>query len=215
MKFDLPFIIYGENINYEYGGAQKEETYSALEQIYNGVASGIPIEEFLIDGLTMKDLHWLVYPTLDEMKATKLEPTYLSYFDPWSDVNHYEVSKKKGFKDLSGEWRRSHMIEDWVQIDSRAYLVHPWLKYPKFGHATATDMAARLVKNGNLTREEAIELVRKHDHNLDQKCVDDFCEFLGYTRSEFWAIVDTFYNKDLFEKDANDKWVLKDPIWKQ
>jgi len=215
MKFNIPFIIYGENINYEYGGAQKEETYSALEQIYNGVASGIPLEEFLIDGITMKDLNLLTYPTLEEMKEAKLEPIYLSYFDQWRDLKHYELAKKRGFRDLSSEWKRTHMIEDWVQIDSRAYLVHPWLKYPKYGHATATDMAARLVKNGDLTREAAIELVRKHDHNLDQKCVEDFCNFLGYSLSEFWKIVDTFYNIDLFEKNENGQWKLKNPIWEQ
>lgn len=215
MKLGIQLIVYGENINYEYGGAQRDDTYSAIEQFYNGVASGIPLEEFLFDGITMKDLNLLVYPTIEDMKATKLEPIYLSYFDRWYDIKHYELAKRKGFKDLSGEWRRSHMIEDWVQIDSRAYLVHPWLKYPKFGHATATDMAARLVKNGDLTREEAIKLVKKHDHNLDQKCVDDFCEFLGYSISEFWEIVDKFYNRDLFEKDKFGQWKLKNPIWEQ
>ncbi len=216
MKFDIPFIIYGENINYEYGGLQIKETYSAIDQFYNDVASGIPIEEFLeLEGITEKDLNLLVYPTKEEMKAANLEPIYLSYFDEWRDIRHLELAKKRGFKDLSNEWRRSHMIEDFVQIDSRAYLVHPWLKYPKYGHATATDMAARLVKNGDLLREEAIELVKKHDHNLDQRCVEDFCNFLGYSISEFWNIVDTFYNRDLFKKDKDGKWILKNPIWEQ
>lgn len=42
------------------------------------------------------------------------------------------------------------------QVDSRAYLVHSWLKYPKFGHATATDYTARHIRYGMLSRDEAV-----------------------------------------------------------
>ena len=64
-----------------------------------------------------------------------------------------------------------------------------------------------------MTREEAIEKVKKHDHALDPRCVQDFCEFLGYTQKEFWDIVDKLYNKDIFEKNKIGQWVLKHPIW--
>jgi hypothetical protein len=30
--------------------------------------------------------------------------------------------------------------EDYDQVNSIAYLEHPWLKYPKFGFARATDI---------------------------------------------------------------------------
>ena len=31
-----------------------------------------------------------------------------------------------------------------------------------------------------LNRDEAIQLVKEHDGNLDPLCVRDFCEFCGY-----------------------------------
>ena len=93
--------------------------------------------------------------------------------------------------------------------------MHPWLKYPKFGHASATDYAARMVRYGYLTREQAVQLVKEHDGNLDPLCVKDFCEFCGYTETEFWSIIDKFYDPDLFEKDDCDKWVLKHPVWEE
>lgn len=116
---------------------------------------------------------------------------------------------------MTHEWQRAHHVEQFDQVDSRAYLVHPWLKYPKFGHATATDYAARMVRYGLLTREEAIELVRKHDHNLDPLSVRDFCSFCGYSESEFWQIVDNLYNKEIFQKNVLGVWELKRPIWKE
>jgi len=87
------------------------------------------------------------------------------------------------------------------------------LKYPKFGHASATDYAARYVRYGLLTREEAIELVRARDHNLDPRSIEEFIEFLGYTQSEFWNVIDKLYNKEIFKKNTHGTWVLKTPIW--
>ena len=142
-----------------------------------------------------------------------IDPIYLSYFVRWSSWNNYLFAKKRGFQDLSHEWKRQHHIEDFDQVDSRAYMVHPWLKYPKFGHASATDYASKFIRYGLISRKEAVDLVRKHDHNLDSLAIRDFCDFLGYSVREFWDIVDTFYNRALFEK-VDGVWKLKDPVWK-
>ena len=105
------------------------------------------------------------------------------------------------FYDRTHEWQRTHHVEQFDQVDSRAYLVHPWMNYQKFGHASATDYAARFVDDGSITREEAKQLVKEHDHKLDVKAMRDFCAFLGYAESQFWAILqDKFYNPELFEK---------------
>jgi len=71
-------------------------------------------------------------------------------------------------------------VEQFDQVDTRGYLVHAWMKYPKFGHASATDYAARFIRYSLLTRGEAIQLVKEHDHNLDVKALRDFCQMTGY-----------------------------------
>jgi len=210
-KFNTPLLVYGENISYEYGGDQRAETYSAKEQIDNGVASGIPLADIIGNGVTEKDLGFFDAPS--PAALADLEPIYLSYFISWNSYSNYVYAKSRGFHDLTHEWQRTHHIEQFDQVDSRAYLIHPWLKYPKFGHASATDYAARLVRYGLLTRAEAQKLVKEHDRNLDVKAVRDFCEFLGYSETEFWGIVDKFYNRDLFKKNYYGEWVLKQPVW--
>ena len=77
---------------------------------------------------------------------------------------------------------------------------------------SATDYAARMVRYGYLTREKAIQLVKEHDGNLDPLCVKDFCEFCGYTETEFWKIIDSLCNQELLKNDYG-KWVLKHPVW--
>ena len=210
-KFNTPLLVYGENVSYEYGGDDDFETYSARGILKNGVASDMDLDELIENtGVTRKELELTV--ALSEKELDELDPIYISYFIPWDGFKNYEIAKKFGFQDLKDEWRRSHHVEDFDQVDSRAYLVHPWLKYPKFAHQFATDYASRMVRYGFITRDEAIELVRRHDAFLDPLCVRDFCEFLGYTKEEFWAIVDKLYNTEYFEK-VNGSWKLKNPIW--
>lgn len=209
-KFNTALLIYGENVTYEYGGTGAIETYSAKDQINNGVAAGLEIEDVLVDGITRKDLNFFNVPNQDELD--KLEPIYLSYFIEWSSLTNYNLAKSKGFHDLTHEWNRTHHIENYDQIESPAYLIHPWLKYPKFGHASATDYASRYIRYGILTRDEAIELVKKHDHDLDPRSVKEFCEFLKYTEIEFWQIIEGLYNTELFEKNKIGQWVLKNKL---
>jgi len=211
VKFNTPLLVYGENISYEYGGDQRSETYSAKEQIDNGVASGIPLAEILGDGVTEKNLGFFGAPPQTEI--ARLNPIYLSYFISWNSYGNYVFAKSRGFHDLTHEWQRTHHIEQFDQVDSRAYIVHSWMKYPKFGHASATDYASRFVRYGLLKREEAQKLVEEHDHALDVKSIRDFCEFLGYSETEFWEIVDKFYNRELFEKNQYGEWALKHPCW--
>ncbi len=214
LKFNTPLLVYGENVSYEYGGSDYQETYSAKEQLLNGVASDMNPDELIAQtGISLRDIAMTVAPSKDEME--KLDPMYVSYFLPWNSFSNYNFAKTHGFHDLSHEWERSHHVENFDQIDSRAYLVHSWLKYPKFGHASATDYSARMVRYGLLSREEAVELVRKHDGQIDPLCVRDFCEFCGYTETEFWNIVDKLYNPELFEKNSLGAWVLKHPVWEE
>lgn len=212
LKWNTPLLVYGENVSYEYGGSSAKETYSAKEQLSNGVATGIDEEELVENaGIALQDLLLTRAPRKEELD--KLDPIYISYFVPWNSFENYELAKRHGFHDLTHEWRRTHHVENFDQIDSRAYLVHSWMKYPKFGHASATDYAARMVRYGIISRDEAKMLVKEHDDKLDPLCVRDFCEFCGYTETEFWNIIDRQYNKELFEKGKNGKWVLKNPVW--
>ena len=52
-----------------------------------------------------------------------------------------------------------------------------------------------------MTRDEAVELVRKHD----------FLNFTGYTVWEFWDIVDRWYSREIFE-NVNGEWKLINPL---
>ncbi len=203
----IPLLVYGENVSYEYGGVDDVETYSAREQVFNGVAPGVDLQELVDAGVPRDELTYLEAPSREMLN--ELEPIYLSYFVEWNGVKNYEFAKRRGFKDLTHEWDRTNHVENFNQIDSIGYLLNAWMKFPKYGHAYATDYAARWVRYGLLTREEAVKLAEERDHNVDPKIIEDFCAFTGMTIPEFYEALDKLYNKELFERNSWGQWRLK------
>ncbi len=204
---NIPLLVYGENVSYEYGGVDDKETYSAREQVFNGVAPGVDLRELVDAGVPMDELTYLEAPSREVLD--KLDPIYLSYFVEWNGIKNYEFAKRRGFKDLTHEWDRTNHIENFNQIDSYGYLLNAWMKYPKYGHAYATDYAARWVRYGILTRDEAVKLAEERDHNVDPKIIEDFCNFTGMNIDEFYCALDKLYNRDLFEQNTWGQWRLK------
>jgi len=213
IKFNIPLIVYGENINYEYGGEQKNESASALDQINNNVAKKVSWNVWLDKDIKMKDLNPLIYPSLKEIKKAKLRPIYLSYFEPWDGYKHFQLAKKLGFKSLEKEWVRKGLPESYEQIDTVGYNVHSWLKFPKYGHQHNTDILSQWIRSGKISREKAVDLVIKNEHILDKKMLTDFVKFVGISEKQFWSIIDKFANRKILVKKRG-QWRLKPEVIK-
>ena len=84
--------------------------------------------------------------------------------------------------------------------------MNQYLKYPKYAHASATDMASRWIRSNMKSRDEMIPFVKEYDKNLDQGIIDKFCEFTNMTPQEFWQTMDKWYNREFFEQDDNGVW---------
>ena len=207
MQLGLKLLVYGENVNYTYGGKFNEETPSAMMQPLNDVVKPIDFNMWLEDGqLTAKDLESAIQPTFEDCNKFGLEPIYLSYFVPWDSHHNYEVAKRYGFSHLGHEYVREGTIEQYNQIDSLGYLLNQYLKYPKFGHASATEMASRWIRSGMKNREEMIPLVKEYDKKLDQGIIENFCNFTRISKREFWSIMDRWYNQKLFDRGRDGVW---------
>jgi len=200
INYNISLVVYGEDVSFMYGGVQNKDTYSAKEQIYNTVATPLDLKYWKSKGINEKDLNALKYPTKKDIDNAKLDPIYLSYFIPWDGRTNHKLAEKFGFKDLSNEWKRSGYIEDYDAIDTPGYLLNSWLKYPKLGFSRATDVACYWIWNGYIDRDTAVKLVLNNDHKLDQKILDDWLDFTGYTHKEFWTIVEKYWNRNIFER---------------
>lgn len=218
IKLDIPFIIYGENTSWEYGGVQydhdDDEPYSAKTQIENDVAKQVDFSLWLENGVDESDLNMMQHPSMSDLNDAGLEPVYLSYFEHWDGYRNYRVAKNHGFRTLHDEWNRAGYIEDYDQIDSYGYLMNVWMKYPKMGYARTTDVVGyrRRSSEFDISINEGVELIREHDHKLDERILDDFLDFTGYTDSQFWEIVESHRNTTLFDTPFHESGTVPRPI---
>lgn len=208
MSIDLgiKLLVYGEDVNYTYGGKFDDEKSSAKEIMLNDVVKPI-WKECLEEGeISEKDISAAKIPTKEKIEESELEPIYLSYFIPWDTHHNFEVAKRWGFKQLLNEYEREGTIEQYNQIDSIGYLLNQFMKYPKYGHSSVTEIGSRWIRAGLKTRNEIIPLVKENDKKLDQEIIEKFCSFTGVTIKEFWRIMDKWYNPELFQQDKDGIW---------
>jgi len=215
VQMEIPLIFYGENVELEYGGYSTIETPSAIHQITNDVVRDYGWDLWTKNGIDMRQLVLAQFPSKEKIKKVGLNPQYLSYYFNWSGYEHMKYAKKHGWNSLNDtrEWKREGYIEDYDQIDDYGYLVDPWMKYPKYGHARATDVASYWIRDGLITRDEGIKLVKEHDHKLDPIALEHFLKFTGYSEDQFWSIIEKFWNHNIFTK-TDDGYKLKNPIYK-
>ncbi|KKL63594.1 hypothetical protein LCGC14_2173540 [marine sediment metagenome] len=181
-RLGIPLIFYGENPAYDYGTTDEESPliYPHLQ----GMMVKLDRESLLKRGVSKEEINSVNMPGIN------VDPRYLGYYVPWESTKHLEIARKYGFRDVVGEWDRVGCSENFEQIDSVGYLMHIWMKYPKFGFQRISDVESRRIRAGLQTREKAMEIVEARDSTLDYKVYEDFTSILGYTEQEFWAIVD-------------------------
>ena len=67
-------------------------------------------------------------------------------------------------------------------------------------------------RDGKITRDEGIALVRRYDGEFPQKYYQDFLEYCGIDHEEFQAVVDSWRSDHLWRKGA-DGWALRHAVW--
>lgn len=131
---------------------------------------------------------------------------------PYSIMDSLNEARKMGFKTLSefDDWKRQGSADDFTQIDSYGYIIHLWTKFIKFGFQRVSDIACRFVREGILTKEQALQKIADSDWICDPLAKKDFCRTIHISEQEFDETVDKFANRELLVKDFNGNWRRKD-----
>ena len=67
------------------------------------------------------------------------------------------------------------------------------------------------MRNEQITRDEAIYLVKKYDQEFPEKFFPEFLEYLSISEDDFWETVESFRSEHIWTKKDNS-WVLKEEI---
>ena len=96
----------------------------------------------------------------------------------------------------------------YAQLDDATDSFLYYLMYIKYGIGRTTSDAAHEVRDGHITRDEAVTLVHKFDGEFPEKSFDTFLNYLDLTSDEFWDVINRFRQYHLWEKKGN-QWHLK------
>jgi hypothetical protein len=148
-----------------------------------------------------------IYDYPDALDRSETRAVFSSHYFCWDSERHFEIAKQYGFEALNEP--REGTYRSYVGIDEKINRVHQYLKLLKFGYGRATDHACEDIRNGRLTRDAAKELVRRFDlQPLGDDYIDDFCTYLGYSRTEFVVIMERYRNRDIWQGDSDTGWLI-------
>jgi N-acetyl sugar amidotransferase len=201
----IKLIVYGENVSWEYGGPNAEDTFSAEQQIKNNV-----VRELSEDAAGIRFQNMLRYPTAEEFDQSKLQPIYLSWFLPWNDHVNVMHATHYGFRVLKS-MKRAGYIDDYAQIDSIGYLFNYYLKFMKFGIGRVVDIGSRWVRYGAFNKEKLRDAIREFEGSFDLAIAADFCRMAGKEWDEIKPMVSKWWNRDIFDvAEGSMEWKWKD-----
>lgn len=209
-KLDIPLIIQGENAALTEGARNSDldlDGNALNADKLNTLSTGW--KGYLEAGVSEKDLFMFHYDR-ESLTRKGAKGVWLQYY-----VKEWSMSRNAEFSIAHGLTIRPEYFDPqdygtysaYHQMDGDLTQVNQMLKYFKFGFGLCTDHASFDLRDGLLTREECIELVKRYDGKCGVRFIKKFCDYIDISMEEFWRVVDKWVNKELFYKDpADGKW---------
>ena len=223
IKLGVKLVFYGENGELEYSGDPKlDRPFKPCEDWTDHHFKGSKFDDLLSYGIKNKnylsfddfskaDLLYYSPPSLAELKKADIKGMYyFGYFHKWvPQENFYYCAENTGFR--PNPERTEGTYSKYSSIDDKMDGFHYYLRYIKFGLGRCMEDAAHEIRDGHITREEGIALMRKYEGEFPKKYFAEFLEYLDINEDEFWEVVDSWRLPHLWDKNGNE-WILKNPI---
>jgi N-acetyl sugar amidotransferase len=215
VKYKIPLVMYGENGEVEYGGDEKnakKATHNVGSDMINHYFSGVAPEDWVKYGISKSDLQYYLPPTQKEVDSLGMENHFMGYYKKWIPQENYYYSVENIGFEPEPDGRSEGTYSKYASLDDKLAGYHNYFAYLKFGLGRATSDAAHEIRDGHITREEGVALVRKFDGELPMKHFQEFLDYVQLTEKEFWAIADSHRTEHLWHK-VEGSWVLKTKVY--
>ncbi len=193
-QLDIPLVIQGENGGLTLGVSLTGiGTDSNALKIQSSNTLGTGWQDYL-EEVQEKDL-FMFHFDKEKLEKKGIRAIWLQYFlKDWSNHNNAEFAKKYGFKTRSENFD-PYSVGTYVtysQLDSDLIQVNQMLKCIKLGFGQCMDHVCYDLRDRRITRNEAIDLVKKYDGRCSTEYILKFCNYIDITLEEFWHVVDRF-----------------------
>lgn len=216
-RFRIPLVVWGENSAFEYGTVEESLTGFRLDRKWlrtYGVTHGTVAEDWVSPTLTRAEMTSYSGPGEEELAAAGTQAIFLGYYFPWDPVETLRASLAKGFRPRPEGPKTG--LYDFAVIDDDFISVHHWLKWYKFGMTRLFDNLSLEIRNGRMTREQALDALREKGEQRPEEDIDRLCAFLGIGKERFQALAERFRNPAVWTR-LRGVWTIEDfliPDWR-
>lgn len=216
-KFGVKLVMYGEN-QAEYGNAIEENTNPIMNMDFfssNNVMDmkfgGVKMSDYIKSGnYSINDFTPYLAPKKRDLIESGIEVHYLGYYLKWDPQEcYYYAVDNTGFS--ANPQRTEGTYSKYSSIDDKIDPFHYYTTLIKFGIGRCTYDAAQEVRNGKITREEAVYLVKKYDQEFPKLHFREFLDYIDTSENEFWEVIDRHRSPHLWNK-VDGNWYLKNII---
>ena len=223
-KFGIKLVMFGENGEAEYAGdptvvdrplvpaSDFQRLYFKGMSLKETVEFGNQNKSYFDIDPSSEDLSFYEPPSLETLTNAGIEGKhFFGYFKKWvPQWNYYYATEHTGFE--ANPERTQGTYSKYASLDDRLDGLHYYMKLIKFGFARATDDACHEIRDGHITREEGVALVKRYDAEFPDRYFKDFLQYIDITEDHFWSVVDSFRPEHVWKKEGND-WVLRNTVY--
>ena len=209
VRYRAPLVVWGENSAMEYVGGTEESGSVDLtgEWIRKyGAVHGTTAEDWVDDDLSLRELSAYRRPTDAELREQGTRAVFLGMFFEWDPQEAYRVAAEHGFqaadRPRTGTWEYADIDDDFISI-------HHWLKWHKFGFTRVWDNLSVEIRNGRMSRDEAIRAIGDLGDQTPLEDISRFCRWIDISEERFFALAETFRNKAIWSRE-NGRWQIDD-----
>src|SRR3990167_7263916 len=228
LKFGVPLVFYGENGEAEYGGDPSANDKPCWDsdvwtRLY---MKGGSLEKLIFLGRELGPISedearnispFYRLPPIEDMRRMGVQFHWLGYYLPWDPQdNYFWAAQHTGFE--CNDERSEGTYSKYASLDDKLDGLHYWFGWLKFGIGRCTSDAAHEVRDGRITREEAVELVRRYDQEFPQRHLPDCLAYLGMDRMQLERVMDRFRPTHLWKLVHGDRsrcWELEHAVYAQ
>lgn len=215
VNYGIPLVFYGENGEVEYGGDAKNEESArrnTTDDIFKHYFSSYSVEHWKQYGFTDEELHCYKLPPQQKMRDLGLECHFFGYYHKWNPKNNAEYAYKNTGYRYNPEGRTEGTYETYASLDDKTDGLHFYLSFAKFGIGRATHVSSQEIRSKHLTRNRALELLRKYDGEFPARHFNECLDYMGLTEERLWKIVDSFRSDHIWKRTKNG-WRLRKAIY--
>ena len=212
VNYNIPLIFYAEHGESEYGGKTLHNDSKKMRdftEVLEHQIGDMPLN-WVDDMVEERDLAPYLYPDLGDVDRVGVKAMYFGYFFPWDVYENYELVQSAMDFRVAKRGRTDGTFTNFDSLDDTIDDIYYYLQFIKFGFGRSTRDASRQIYRGRMSREEALDMIRKYDDEFPATFFQENLDYLGSNESEFSEIVDQHRNPEIWVREGN-QWKLRFP----